>query len=93
MARAVLQNPSARAEWLRQSSAPLVTCPLSTAGLATTTSTTLRLTQQSQSTMMTLSPSRAARMKLCSHQVSLTARFTSVRGGVRLSADDGSPTQ
>ena len=43
---------------------------LSTVGPANTTSTTLRLTQQYQTTAMTVSPWRATRMNLCSHQVS-----------------------
>ena len=54
----------------RQISAYLGTCPpLSTVGLATMTSTTLRLTQQYLTTM-TSSPSRVPRMNLRCHQVS-----------------------
>ena len=60
---------------------------LSTAGPATTTSTTLRLTQQYQTTM-TWSPQRATRMNLCCHQVSNCPVCPRV-----LSAGDGSPTQ
>ena len=51
--------------------------PLSTAGLVTTTSTTLRLTQQHQKTMA-LTPQRAARVNLKSHEP-LIARFAHVR--------------
>ena len=40
-----------------------------TVGPANTTSTTLRLTQQYQMTAVTLSPQRATRTNLCSHQV------------------------
>ena len=46
------------------------TSPLSTAGPATTTSTTLRLTQQYLTATVTLSPQQTARVNLCSHQVS-----------------------
>ena len=65
--------------------------PLSTVGPATTTSTTLRLAQQYLTTTMTLSPWRAARVNLCTHQVS-NRPVCPLRVGV-LSADDGSPTQ
>ena len=55
-----------------------------------TTSTTLRLTQPYQTTTLTLSPSRAARLNLCGHQVSDCPVCPRARGGV---AGDGSPTQ
>ena len=62
MVRAVLPNPSARSGSSQGSLTELCATGdmslLSTAGLATTTSTTLRLTQQYQTTM-TLSPLRA----------------------------------
>ena len=46
------------------------TSPHSTAGPATTTSMTLRLTQQYLTMTMTLSPWRATRTNLCGHRVS-----------------------
>ena len=74
MARAVLPNPSARAEWLFAGIIDRALhhwdmSPPLTVGLATSTSTTLRLTQPYLTTT-TLSPKRAARVNLCSHQVS-----------------------
>ena len=72
MAGAVLPNPSARAEW------PLVGIldralhhwgHVPALDGVTTTSLTPRLTQQYQTTT-TLSPWRATRMSVCSHQVS-----------------------
>ena len=70
-----LPNPSARAEWLLAGIIDRALhqwrhVPALDGGLATTTSTTLRLTQPYLTTTMTLSPWRAARMNLCSHQVS-----------------------
>ena len=55
--------------------------PLSTAGLATTTSTTQRLTQPYQTTM-TLCPKRGTRVNLCSYQVSHCPVCPPVRVGV-----------
>ena len=56
--------------------------PLSTVGPATTTTTTLRLTQQYQTTTMTLSLQRGTRMNLCSHPVSKCPVCSRVRGVV-----------
>ena len=55
----------------RQGSAPLGTRPpLLVAGPATTTATTLRLTQPYLTTTMTFVSQQATRMNLCSHRVS-----------------------
>ena len=62
----------------RQTSAPGDVSPLLTVGPATTTSTTLRLTQPYPTP---LSPWRAARMNLCSHQVSNCPVYLRVRKG------------
>ena len=57
--------------------------PLLSVGLATTTSTTSRLTQQYLTMTMTLSPYQAARMNLCSHQVSNFPVYPRARGCFR----------
>ena len=55
--------------------------PLLTAVPETTTSKTLRLTQPYLTTPMTLSPYRATRMNLCSHQVSDCPVYSRAREG------------
>ena len=87
MARAILPNPLQGRSGSSQASLtePCTTrdmSPLSTAAPATTTSTTLRLTQQYLTTTMTLSPWRATRTILCSHQVLSSPVCPSASGGV-----------
>ena len=97
MARAVLrillhgQSGSSQAS----STEPCTTedvSPLLTEGLATTTSTTLRLTQQFLTMTMTWSPWRVASLNPYSHRVSCCS--VCPRGvRVSLEADNGFPTK
>ena len=71
-----------RAAWIFAGIIDRTLHQLSTAALVTTTSTTLRLTQQYQTTTMTLFPWRATCMNLCSHEVSNCPGCLRARGSV-----------
>ena len=97
MARAVLPNPSARAEWLFAGTNDRALhqwghVPALDGGPGDHDSDDFETDTAIPDDADDIVSQRAARMNLCSHQVS-NCPVNPVRGGVRLLVDDGAPTQ